>query len=135
MPAPVLEPSRTPLLAWCVQGVRSVDDQVGFVVLLVLCAEEKRHDLPMTLDVADQVEQLPMIRDLLTIAFLELGPLADVMAIPLAQFGRWSDAAQPQVDVRRLLGQTPWPQAVHEHAVAVLIRGWFVDALELDDHV
>src|SRR5450756_601668 len=27
MPAPVLEPSRTPLLAWCVQGVRSVNDQ------------------------------------------------------------------------------------------------------------
>src|SRR5450756_1352456 len=41
-----------------------VDEHVGFVVLLILCAEEQRHDLPMTFDVADQVEQLPMIRDL-----------------------------------------------------------------------
>lgn len=53
---------------------------------------------------------------------------------PLAQLIRRRQVAQPCFDRCILLAKAPWPQAVNQHAYAIVGRRWFVYALHRHGH-
>src|SRR5690606_6506534 len=72
------------------------------------------------------------IAQLLRVSLLELLPALEVVVEPLAQLGARRQVALPAVERQRLTGLAPRPEAINQHADAVVRAGGIIGTLESD---
>jgi hypothetical protein len=95
---------------------------------------EKRHALPAGA-CAKCVQQRCMGAQLQKLSLTERGPASRFVRGPFSQLGSGRDIGQPCVEGRRLLFDSPWPEPIHEYAIAVAPDRLLVDSFAADINV
>ena len=72
-----------------------VRDNARLVMDLVPCAEQERDGPVLALEVEEQVKEVAMAGEFLSISVDELRPSADIVAVPRSESRGWSDVAEP----------------------------------------
>lgn len=114
--------------------LQNLGEHLCLVVLKVAGSEQERDRGAVLLDIADQVQQLSVRAELISVPLTEGLPPIDVVSVPRSQLCTRSHIPKPEVDPRLLASDPPRPEPIDQDSIAV--RGILADigTLHPDGH-
>jgi hypothetical protein len=97
-------------------------------VRLVACAVKQREERAPA-QIAEQLENVGLVRELGAVSFAESAPPPRVVTVPAAQLGARRRILQPEIGRCFLTAKAARPEPVYQNAYAVAYAGSLVDPL------
>src|SRR5688500_16163345 len=104
------------------------------IVLLGVLGGKDQGDMASLGSLGELLECVRTLFEFPSVTPLELIPLVRIVSEPFSQVGAWRQVLEPGVDLKVVLGDAPWPNAIHQNAPTIALCGRTIGAFQADRH-